>query len=829
MSDGADSLTHTVTDGGLAAKHPPRHVHAVFVGPSIASEFNVIEEDFAPEACVRFDDVRFEFDSSFVSPEAATELKLLGKLVKENPLRPASIFGHADPVGDDVYNKTLSGRRAQAVYGLVTRKTDLWEDLFKNPQGGDNWGTKSIQVMLKALGHYDGPVNGVLDAKTRDAVKSFQGSPEGAGLTVDGDPGGKTRPKLYAAYMDKICVDDAGQPFKIDPVKGFLAQGADAGGKGDFQGCSEFNPDIVFSQAESERFKNPSNKAERDNENKPNRRVVIYLFRQGSKISPGSWPCPRVKEGVAGCKKRFFSDGEKRRSNQAERRTFEKTKDTFACRFYDRVATLSPCESPPKPPPKPVLKFVKIETEKRVLPPLLPVFEEDDDFSPRLKERAKVHVSLTNLPPGFAGTLRVDFGRLTNRADNIPTPDINESFTLVSRVEVAVAATGADPQVVEVLWDGLATVAVPQEFSNRQTVNTNSGANVNVPLNAIATGDPIPHGLYFIDQITLLQGAAEVAKERPVDVGLSVPVLVNISFNANFAGDLSAFGLTPFRADIETALLRFGGRDYMIRDPALANRINARYINDATITNAQSMLATVGGADPAGGGLFGSTPDGPAPLSDNLYVFHEGLSATIDIFPSTFMTFNTAAGAIGPLDQATFQAIFSPLGVGAAATVAAPGVASPRTVAADGSVTGACTALDSANVTVTLDDDGIATVVSTNPAIVPDARVIAIQRALRAFVQMVGNTLNHEVAHSLGVVSRIRANNQITINGTTVTSPLNGDGGAHNRVTNNTNIVDGGGTRSFVRRIEDTGVRQVFNATNARYMRDCIPFDRRDD
>ncbi len=40
----------------------------------------------------------------------------------------------------------------------------------------------------------------------------------------------------------------------------------------------------------------------------------------------------------------LFSDGEKRRSNQAERREFQKTKDTFACRFYQRMVEDSPCE-----------------------------------------------------------------------------------------------------------------------------------------------------------------------------------------------------------------------------------------------------------------------------------------------------------------------------------------------------------------------------------------------------------------------------------------------------------------------------------------------------
>jgi hypothetical protein len=148
--------------------------------------------------------------------------------------------------------------------------------------------------------------------------------------------------------MDSICVDEKDQPFTIDPVSGFLAKNADAGGKGDFQGCSEFNPDMVFSKPEDDKFKQPKNKSERDQENKINRRVVIYLFRSGSEVTPGSWPCPRVKEGVAQCRKRFHSDGDFRRTPRGqERRTFDADGDTFACNFYDRISALSPCEQGP--------------------------------------------------------------------------------------------------------------------------------------------------------------------------------------------------------------------------------------------------------------------------------------------------------------------------------------------------------------------------------------------------------------------------------------------------------------------------------------------------
>ena len=336
------------TSGGAAGKLPIREVHSALVGPSLADEFNVIELDFAPEACVRFDDVRFQFDSSFIGAEAKAELKLLGQLHNEDPTRPASVFGHADPTGNDDYNKQLSGRRAQSMYGLLTRKTDLWEDLFKHPQGGDNWGTRSIQLMLTELGHYNGPINGVMDNATRQAVKDFQSSPQGAGLAVDGDPGQNTRPKLYLAYMNSICIDNNDQPFQIDPINGFLARGADSGGKGDFQGCSEFNPDMVFSKPEEEKFKQPQNKGERDEENRINRRVTVYLFRSGSEIKPASWPCPRVKEGVAQCRTRFHADGDFRRTPRGDqRRTFDTDGDTFACNFYDRIAVLSPCEQGP--------------------------------------------------------------------------------------------------------------------------------------------------------------------------------------------------------------------------------------------------------------------------------------------------------------------------------------------------------------------------------------------------------------------------------------------------------------------------------------------------
>jgi hypothetical protein len=81
----------------------------------------------------------------------------------------------------------------------------------------------------------------------------------------------------------------------------------------------------------------------------------MFFFPPGFKVDTAKWPCPRADEGSAGCKKRFWSNHEERRKPKPEeRRAYgrdpdfplaEGTHDTFACRFYDRLARRSPCEA----------------------------------------------------------------------------------------------------------------------------------------------------------------------------------------------------------------------------------------------------------------------------------------------------------------------------------------------------------------------------------------------------------------------------------------------------------------------------------------------------
>lgn len=307
-----------------AAQPEQRTVEArVGPGPGHAT----VRAALLPFACWRVEDVRFAFDSSIIAPEVAPELAALAGLVEQNTVagrRPtASIFGHADPSGGDDYNHALSGRRAQAVYALLTRRVDLWEALHEKPHGGDDWkGDRAVRLMLGRLGYGDDPAE----------RRRFQAD---RGLTVDGAIGPLSRAALFKDYMDALC------PLTL-AASDFLGRGADPGGKADFQGCGELNPALVSSQAEAQALqKDPAARRAQD---APNRRVMVFLFRPGTHVDPTRWPCPRAGEGLADCKRRLWSDGEARRAPGATRRTFGGSRDTFACRFYHRLSDRSPCE-----------------------------------------------------------------------------------------------------------------------------------------------------------------------------------------------------------------------------------------------------------------------------------------------------------------------------------------------------------------------------------------------------------------------------------------------------------------------------------------------------
>jgi outer membrane protein OmpA-like peptidoglycan-associated protein len=331
MADDTQGSINNSSEGGISGKHDSPPVFEFIVAPSLDDKFNTARLRLLPIACWRVDDIRFAFDSSFVDADISTdpdnppsdirdELKQLASLLQAHPGCPLSVFGHADPVGDDEYNKLLSGRRASAIYALLIFNTDpstavkMWNHISSQ----ENWGSKQREVMQNLTG---------TSAGTQDSA-------------------------LIKAYLQKLCPPEL-KLAKTD----FLAQGADSAGRGDFQGCGEFNPVLLFSQEDQSAFdqaargdkkkqENQDLLTQRNAANSPNRRVMVLFFRKGSKVVPAKWPCPSAVEGTAKCRKRFWSDSEDRRSTHSPgvERKFTETHDTFACRFYQRISDQSPCE-----------------------------------------------------------------------------------------------------------------------------------------------------------------------------------------------------------------------------------------------------------------------------------------------------------------------------------------------------------------------------------------------------------------------------------------------------------------------------------------------------
>ena len=251
-----------------------------------------------------------------------------------------TVFGHADPTGRDDYNQVLAGRRAKAVYALLVRDVDMWDELYRVSHGGDEWTLRHIQIMLVKCGYDAGDPDGVLGTNTLDATRAFQRDQK---FPASGYVDVTTRKKLFRAYMNAICVDSKHEPFQYNR-KDFLSRGETKDGKADYQSCSEFNPMVVFSQEEEAEYAKPENKGQRDADNAVNRRVTIYMFPPKPRFPPEKWPCPTLKEGCGKCKGQFWIDGEKRRSAQGERRDSRKRGKTMACKWYDRIVWRGSCE-----------------------------------------------------------------------------------------------------------------------------------------------------------------------------------------------------------------------------------------------------------------------------------------------------------------------------------------------------------------------------------------------------------------------------------------------------------------------------------------------------
>lgn len=314
MSDPQSTDLQKLSRHGTVASHPTRDTQPFFAAPTDTDLLNTFGLDLVPVACMSFNDILFDFDSSFVTPEAIKIFQHLPALRQQHKNRkgempPLSVFGHADPVGKDEYNKTLSGRRAKAVFGVLTHDVTMWRHLLDAPFAGDDWKAKGML------------------ARMRGALGDTENRPADA---------------VIADYQILLCPDAI-------PKSDFLGQGSDEKGVAAFQGCGEFNPLVILSKSDA-----ALNHDDRNSANQPNRRVAVFLFRAGTKVNAALWPCPSADEPTTKCRRRLFLDANTRLAPTELRREHKEVqaKDpdpsvdtkTFSCRFYDRIARLSPCE-----------------------------------------------------------------------------------------------------------------------------------------------------------------------------------------------------------------------------------------------------------------------------------------------------------------------------------------------------------------------------------------------------------------------------------------------------------------------------------------------------
>jgi hypothetical protein len=162
------------------------------------------------------------------------------------PTAELLVVGHTDATGLDWRNRSLSLERAEAVVAYLQDDVDQWYRHYtRQTDYSRRWGKDEDLAMLSALPRSEQPFYGEhhADHSLVAAIRRFQTA---RGLVVDGDAGENTRKALIREYM---ALD--GTTLPEDTLV-------------EAHGCGQAFPAI-----------------EADNVEPENRRVEIFLFRDG--------------------------------------------------------------------------------------------------------------------------------------------------------------------------------------------------------------------------------------------------------------------------------------------------------------------------------------------------------------------------------------------------------------------------------------------------------------------------------------------------------------------------------------------------------------------
>lgn len=213
---------------------------------------------------VRLTGMLFETDKTFLLPKAMRGVRGLVDLYSDHPGVAAVITGHTDRVGAPDYNLGLSEERTRSIDCYLKDDVNGWLKWYQDHPYSAAWGVREDQHMLSAItddatgdgAFYRGPVHGLLDRPTKEAVTRFQRS---HGLAEDGLLSLETRRALVTAYMQ---LDGTTLP---------------AGAVVERLGCGEHHNEVPTSDGVAE---------------EKNRRVEIFLFDPPPVDPPVPKRCP---------------------------------------------------------------------------------------------------------------------------------------------------------------------------------------------------------------------------------------------------------------------------------------------------------------------------------------------------------------------------------------------------------------------------------------------------------------------------------------------------------------------------------------------------------
>lgn len=115
-----DKLKRTTNIRGTAPIRPTKPLQKVTGEWKIPGAIQVpgginIKQDDCKKRLMISSDTLFEFDQSKLNAQAEKSLAQAGEMIKKSGSHPTIVEGHTDAIGNDVYNQTLSEKRAKSV------------------------------------------------------------------------------------------------------------------------------------------------------------------------------------------------------------------------------------------------------------------------------------------------------------------------------------------------------------------------------------------------------------------------------------------------------------------------------------------------------------------------------------------------------------------------------------------------------------------------------------------------------------------------------------------------------------------------------------------